>query len=235
MVQEQDTCGIVSASDDASLILRGLRNFFINRRDTGFRELVISEETLSVLKGLDPVFRKKAVPDTFAKIQSDVAVSGVKHFFYEGSPHARVLFLYPISGMKMASADAFYASDQGQLFEKILSAMNLSRDRAFVTFFDPAETVRPIRGGTGPFNGWTGLVRRQINLIKPECVCALGEEAASVFLGNSVRVEDMRGRFENVETLNLMVTWHPERLLRDPSWKRDVWEDMKRIMAKAGL
>ena len=75
------------------------------------------------------------------------------------------------------------------------------------------------------------FLMRQISAIDPEVVCTLGTHATQTLLSSSEPVSRLRGRFHTLNHLRVMPTFHPAFLLRHPERKRDVWEDMKKIMA----
>ena len=77
---------------------------------------------------------------------------------------------------------------------------------------------------------------RQLELVQPKYICALGGSAAQALLGTTQSLARLRGRFHNYHGIPVLCTYHPSYLLphRDPSKKKDVWEDMKLLMARMG-
>ena len=70
----------------------------------------------------------------------------------------------------------------------------------------------------------------EIAAVGPEFICALGATAAQTLLNTTESISSMRGSFRSFNGIKLMPTFHPSFLLRDPSRKRDVWEDVQKIM-----
>jgi DNA polymerase len=75
------------------------------------------------------------------------------------------------------------------------------------------------------------FLMRQMDVIKPAVVVALGKFAAQTLLKTTEPISRLRGEFRQVGTYRVMPTFHPSYLLRTPSAKREVWDDMKRVMA----
>ena len=73
-------------------------------------------------------------------------------------------------------------------------------------------------------------LKRQLELIKPKVIIALGNHAAKALLQTEQGISQMRGTFQEYEGIPVMCTYHPAYLLRSPGEKRKVWEDMKKVM-----
>jgi DNA polymerase len=84
-----------------------------------------------------------------------------------------------------------------------------------------------------------GFLERQIELVRPKYLCALGATAAQHLLGTSLGIGKMRGRFHEFNGIPVLCTYHPSYLLRleEPektNKKREVWDDMKKLLAQMG-
>ncbi|MDD5681278.1 MAG: uracil-DNA glycosylase, partial [Candidatus Omnitrophica bacterium] len=71
--------------------------------------------------------------------------------------------------------------------------------------------------------------KRQIDIIRPKVICALGKFAAQTLLKVQTPITQLRGKFYDYDGIKLVPTFHPAYLLRNPGDKRLVWEDMKKI------
>ncbi|HEX3868820.1 MAG TPA: uracil-DNA glycosylase, partial [Pirellulales bacterium] len=80
-----------------------------------------------------------------------------------------------------------------------------------------------------------GYLDRQLQIIRPEFICCLGAVAAQNLLATEVSISRMRGQFFDYRGIQVMCTYHPAYLLRNPNAKRDVWDDMKVLMARMGI
>ncbi|HGE70154.1 TPA: uracil-DNA glycosylase, partial [Candidatus Poribacteria bacterium] len=72
----------------------------------------------------------------------------------------------------------------------------------------------------------------QLRIIKPKLICALGTFSAQTLLKTDQQISKLRGRFHTYQGIKLMPTYHPAFLLRNPKYKKDVWEDVQKIMAE---
>ena len=77
-------------------------------------------------------------------------------------------------------------------------------------------------------------LERQIELVRPKFLCALGACAAQNLLDSKLPIGRLRGRFHDYRGIPVLCTFHPAYLLRSPERKKDVWEDMKMLLARMG-
>src|SRR5262249_31487050 len=77
-------------------------------------------------------------------------------------------------------------------------------------------------------------LEKQIDLVRPKSICALGACAAQNLLATTASIGRLRGQFQQYRGIPVLCTYHPAYLLRNPGAKKDVWEDMKKLMAKLG-
>jgi uracil-DNA glycosylase len=126
----------------------------------------------------------------------------------------------------------------GQLLDKIIKAMDeaklipgvpLSRETVFignVIHCRPPDNRVPLPievANSSPF------LRRQLEALKPRIICCLGKTAAEHMLGEKAALASMRGKVYRLLGAKLIVTYHPAAVLRNPEWKRPVWEDMQML------
>ncbi len=127
-----------------------------------------------------------------------------------------------------------FVGDAGQLLTRILAACGLTREEVFILNI---LKCRP-PGNRTPTPEEAGNCReyleKQIELIRPKFLCALGATAATNLLGVNATIGKLRGRFHEYRGIPVMCTYHPSYLLRSPEKKKDVWEDMKKMLARMG-
>ena len=80
-----------------------------------------------------------------------------------------------------------------------------------------------------------GYLERQIDVIRPEFLCLLGKPAAQALLNTSMPMGRLRGKWHRYRGIPTLATWHPAYLLRNPSAKKDAWEDLQMLMKAMGL
>ena len=115
----------------------------------------------------------------------------------------------------------------GQLLTKIIGAINLTRDDVFIA---NVLKHRP-PGNRNPLpeevTACSPYLLRQIELVRPKVILALGTFAAQTLLETKTTIGKLRGQIHRYYGVPLIVTYHPAALLRNPAWKRPTWEDVQ--------
>ena len=149
----------------------------------------------------------------------------------EGHGKARLVFVGEGPGFEEDRSGRPFVGPAGQLLSKIIQAMNLSRDQVYICNVikcRPPENRDPL---PEEIETCKPFLLRQLAAIRPEVICTLGTHATRTLLDTNAPVSKMRGRFHTFHEIKVMPTYHPAYLLRNPDRKREVWEDMKKIMA----
>ena len=153
--------------------------------------------------------------------------------FGEGPPDARIMFVGEGPGREEDLQGRPFVGRAGQMLTDIIvKGMKLSREQVYIANVvkcRPPENRDPL-----PEEARTCLpfLRMQVDAIKPAVICALGRVAAHNLLGTTAPLGRLRHRFHDFHGIPVMPTYHPSALLRDPNKKRDVWEDIKLILAR---
>jgi DNA polymerase len=127
-----------------------------------------------------------------------------------------------------------FIGDAGQLLTRIIAACGLRREDVYICNIikcRPPGNRQPTPEEAGNCREY---LERQIELVRPKFICALGGTAATNLLGTAAPIGRLRGRFYEYRGVPVMCTFHPSYLLRTPERKKDVWEDMKRLLARMG-
>jgi DNA polymerase len=129
-----------------------------------------------------------------------------------------------------------FVGQAGQLLTKIIGAIDLGRDDVFIANVlkhRPPGNRNPTPDEVAACSPY--LVR-QIELVKPKVILALGTFAAQTLLETKLTIGKLRGQIHRYHGVPLVVTYHPAALLRNPAWKRPTWEDVqlaRRILDRA--
>ncbi len=122
----------------------------------------------------------------------------------------------------------------GQLLTKMIGAMGYTREQVFITNI---VKCRP-PGNRVPLpdemSACSPYLRRQIELIKPKIIVALGKIAIEGLLHKPVAITRFRGTWSTYEGIDLMPTFHPAYLLRSPGKKRETWQDLQSVLTRLG-
>ncbi len=158
-----------------------------------------------------------------------------KLVFGDGSPAARLMFVGEGPGADEDAQGLPFVGKAGQLLNNMIGAMGLRREDVYIANVvkcrPPGNRVpEPEEGATcSPF------LFRQIDVIRPEVLVALGATAATWLLGARQPLAGLRGRVHTVRGTKLIVTYHPAYLLRDPRQKKEAWADLQIAMKELGL
>ncbi len=151
--------------------------------------------------------------------------------FGVGNPNADLMFIGEGPGYEEDRQGVPFVGPAGQLLTKIIEAIQLTREDVYIANIvkcrppsnrdpEPEEiaTCRP-------------FLERQVSSIKPRVICTLGRVATQAMLSTEKALGRVRGQVFSFGDAALVPTYHPAYLLRDPSKKKDCWEDMKLIRA----
>jgi DNA polymerase len=150
--------------------------------------------------------------------------------FGEGNPNARLLFVGEGPGEEEDKQGRPFVGRAGQLLDKIIVAMGMKREDVYIANVVKCRPPKNRAPKPEEVEACTPFLERQIKAIRPKVICALGSSAAQHLLKTDVPVSVLRGRFHDRNGIPVMVTYHPAYLLRNPAAKKQVWEDMKKIM-----
>jgi uracil-DNA glycosylase len=152
----------------------------------------------------------------------------------EGNPRAELMFVGEGPGRDEDEQGRPFVGRAGQLLTKIIAAMGYGREQVFIANIvkcRPPDNRVPLRGETA---ACTPYLLRQIELIGPKVIVALGKTATEFFLPDAVgSMTSIRGRFYDWKGIRIMPTFHPSYLIRNEGNKgpkKMVWDDMKLVM-----
>ena len=150
--------------------------------------------------------------------------------FGVGNPNAQLMFVGEAPGRDEDIQGIPFVGRAGQLLTKIIVAMKMSRDDVYIANIlkcRPPQNRNPL---PTEMVSCMPYLEKQIDLIKPRVLVALGSIAARALLEVSDAIGKLRGKFYTYRGTPLMVTYHPAYLLRNANEKKTVWEDMKKVM-----
>ena len=158
-----------------------------------------------------------------------------KLVFADGDPNARLMFVGEGPGADEDAQGLPFVGRAGQLLNNMITAMGLKREEVYICNVVKCRppgnrTPEPEEANTcAPF------LFKQIDVVKPQVVVALGATAATYLLGHRQPLAGLRGRVHAFRGTQLIVTYHPAFLLRDPRQKKEAWADLQIAMKELGL
>jgi DNA polymerase len=158
-----------------------------------------------------------------------------KIVFGDGSPTARLMFVGEGPGADEDAQGLPFVGKAGQLLNNMIAAMGLARSEIYIANIvkcrPPGNRVpEPVEANT-----CSQFLLRQIDVVRPEVIVALGSTAAIYLLGVRRSLSSLRGAWHTCRGAKLAVTYHPAFLLRDPRQKAEAWKDLQMVMAELGL
>ena len=168
-------------------------------------------------------------------LQCPLSETRTQVVFGSGNPGARLMFIGEAPGFDEDKHGLPFVGAAGQLLTKIIEAMKLKREDVYIA---NCLKCRP-PGNRNPLpseiEACNPILTKQIEIIEPEIVCALGKFAAQTLLSTTEPISRLRGKFHDFHGIKLMPTFHPAYLLRNPADKKLVWEDAQKIMRELGI
>ena len=147
--------------------------------------------------------------------------------FGVGDPDASLMLIGEAPGAEEDARGEPFVGRAGQLLDKILESIGFTRRQVFIANI---LKCRP-PGNRDPLaeEAWAcePYLQRQVALVQPAVICALGRIAAQTLLRTNTSLTALRGQVHHYLGRPLLVTYHPAALLRNPEWKRPAWEDVK--------
>jgi uracil-DNA glycosylase family 4 len=152
----------------------------------------------------------------------------------QGNNSPEIMFVGEAPGADEDAQGLAFVGAAGQLLTKMIEAMGLSRDEVFIANIlkcRPPDNRRPT-----PEEMQTCIpyLKEQIKTLKPRVIVALGATAVHGLLAVDTGISKLRGQWHKFEGIDVMPTFHPAYLLRNPTTKREAWEDLKSVLRHVG-
>ncbi len=177
--------------------------------------------------------KSKSLDELYGEIHDckmcPLGTSRIKFVFGDGNPNADIMLIGEAPGAEEDKAGIPFVGRAGKLLNDILKAINLSREEIYIANIlkcrppknrDPKPEEREL---CMPY------LIKQIELIKPKMILCLGRIAANTLLGTNDSLTKLREKVHEFHGITMMATFHPAALLRNPNWKRPVWEDVQKF------
>lgn len=155
--------------------------------------------------------------------------------FGVGNPHADLMFVGEAPGHDEDVKGEPFVGRAGQLLTDIIKAMKLSREQVYIANVIKCRPPENRNPEPDEIEQCRPFLRRQIALIQPKVIVTLGKFGLQALTDRAYSISSVRGKWLDYNGIKLMPTYHPAYLLRTPSAKKDVWTDMKKVMAELGI
>jgi len=209
-------------------------------------ELAKRPEAEPVMAAEAPVAAAVPIPENFQSLEEIAAhISTCRNCpLCEGRTHTvpgegkadspDILFIGEGPGADEDAQGRPFVGKAGQLLTKMIEAMGYQREQVFIANIvkcRPPNNRAPL---PEEMEACLPYLRQQIRVIRPKVVVGLGATAIKGLLGKTAGITRLRGTWQEYEGIKLMPTFHPSYLLRDPSKKKDVWQDLQLVLKELG-
>jgi DNA polymerase len=154
--------------------------------------------------------------------------------FGVGKVDPEICFVGEAPGYNEDAQGEPFVGEAGQLLNRIIAACGMKRADVYICNIikcRPPDNRLPLPDEAGNCREY---LERQLELVRPKFLCALGACAAQNLLDTKMPIGKLRGKFHDYRGIPVLCTYHPAYLLRSPEKKKDVWEDMKKLLARMG-
>jgi uracil-DNA glycosylase len=184
---------------------------------SGSWELNSPNENLDEIKA-EMLDKAKSIPE----------LAGRFFVFSQGEPKATIAVVGESPGPPDADSEKPFQGPTGDLLNKILGSIGLRRENTYLTnivkFISQGDEITPeLMKFFAPF------VWRELAVVQPKVVLLLGNTPTKALLNTKKPISQIRGQFQEANGIVFMPTFNPAYLLRDPTKKREVWEDIKQV------
>ncbi|MDI6400419.1 uracil-DNA glycosylase [Balneolaceae bacterium ANBcel3] len=191
-------------------------------------ESITDMESLKKVKTLDEL---RELCEQAEELKTDLEQTNL--VFGSGNPEAKIMFIGEAPGAEEDKQGLPFVGRAGKLLTKIIESISFTREQVYIANIlkhRPPNNRDPLpeeRKRSLPY------LYRQIELIQPAFIVCLGRVSAQTLLETQEPMKNLRGRFHSFHNdSNLLVTYHPAALLRNPAWKKHTWEDVQMLRKK---
>ena len=155
--------------------------------------------------------------------------------FADGDPNARLMFVGEGPGADEDASGLPFVGKAGQLLNNMIGAMGLKREEVYIANIVKCRPPGNRQPEPIEANTCSQFLLKQIDIVRPQVIVALGATAATYLLGVRQSLGSLRGHWHSSRGAKVAVTYHPAFLLRDPRQKGEAWKDLQMVMAELGL
>ena len=231
---------MTSLESEIITTLEDIKTFFRLLAENGCQGFECSTESLKKIKSWER--KERRAPETLEEIRTNLgdckrcrlSEKRKNIVFGAGDPHAKLMFVGEGPGYDEDQMGEPFVGAAGKLLTKIIEAINHTREQVYICNIIKCRPPGNRNPMPDEIETCFPFLKRQIASVKPDIICALGTFAAQTLLETKSPISKLRGSFYDYMGSKVLPTYHPAYLLRNPEKKRDVWEDMKKLMKAMG-
>ncbi len=236
---------MMSGRENFAALTAEVRDYLQMLSDAGCQGMDCSPQSLEIIGKWGETVAASSYhgPETLESIREDLGdcqrcklcQARRKIVFGAGYPKARLVFVGEGPGRDEDRSGEPFVGPAGKMLDNIIRAMGLTREQVYLCNIVKCRPPGNRVPNPDEIKTCLPFLKRQLDAIQPELICALGAVAAQTLLDTEEIISKLRGRFHDYHGIRLMPTFHPSYLLRNKGKKREVWEDIKKVMAEYGL
>ncbi|TAL69723.1 MAG: uracil-DNA glycosylase [Bacteroidetes bacterium] len=200
-------------------------------KETEIKRIVIADVPTDLFTEEPEWKRTKNLDELYEKIHTcmkcPLGATRKNFVFGTGNPQADIMLIGEAPGADEDEQGKPFVGRAGQLLTKIIESIGLTRDDVFICNIlkcRPPENRSPF---PSEIEECEPYLIKQIELIQPKFILALGLTAIDTLLKKKNKMGEIRGTIQNYHGIKMVVTYHPAALLRNPGWKKMVWDDVR--------
>jgi uracil-DNA glycosylase len=221
----------------------GIYDFYRRPVAQGEEALIASPDEAAASTAAEPLPSVQDKPAALQRIREDMGdctrcrlhKGRTNLVFGVGNPNAELMFVGEGPGADEDAQGEPFVGRAGQLLNNMIAAMGIKREDVYIA---NVVKCRPPGNRTPEKDECevcSPFLLRQIDVIRPKVIVALGAVAAKTLLALNDSMANLRGRWYDFRGARLAVTYHPAYLLRDPRQKKEAWKDLQMVMKYLGL
>jgi uracil-DNA glycosylase family 4 len=226
--------------DSLRKLVKGLRNYLEDEKSSGFEGWPLTPKKETKSSPASPPKPKAAHVATLADVREELGdcrrcklhAKRTQIVFGTGKPEAKLVFVGEGPGRDEDLQGEPFVGQAGKLLTRIIEAIQLTREEVYIANIIKCRPPENRNPEPDEIAACEPFLIKQLEAIQPKLICALGTFAAQTLLKSTEKISALRGRFHLYRGIPLMPTYHPAFLLRNPNYKRDVWEDVKKVKAE---
>ncbi len=226
--------------DSLRKLVLGLRNYLEEEKASGFEGWPLTAKKQIKSKSSPPSRAEASPIISLADVRAELGdcrrcklhTRRTQIVFGTGNPRAKLVFVGEGPGRDEDLQGQPFVGQAGKLLTRIIEAIQLTREEVYIANIIKCRPPENRNPEPDEIAACEPFLIKQLAVIQPKLICALGTFAAQTLLQTSDKISSLRGRFHSYRGILLMPTYHPAFLLRNPNYKRDVWEDVKKVKAE---
>jgi DNA polymerase len=220
-------------NDELRLELTLLRDFGFTHLDIPARAPAAIAENAESQAGRTLLDELEAIASVCVKC--NLSKTRTQVVYGVGNPNADLMFIGEAPGRDEDEQGKPFVGRAGQLLTDIIKAMKLTRDDVYISNVVKCRPPENRNPEPEELDACRPYIRQQVGIIKPRVIVTLGKFALQSLTEKAYGITAVRGKWLEYNGVKVMPTYHPAYLLRTPSAKKDVWNDMKMVMAELGM